>query len=105
MLKTTCSRCHINPRLPKSKYCNPCHASYMRRWRQTHPISAEERVKMNCRSYAHVYLKRGKLTKEPCVVCGDSNSQMHHDDYSKPLQVTWLCRKHHLDLHRSTPGS
>jgi hypothetical protein len=46
-----------------------------------------------------VYLKRGKLTKQPCQVCGNPDSQMHHEDYDKPLDVTWLCLKHHLEKH------
>jgi hypothetical protein len=47
-----------------------------------------------------VYLKRGKLTRQPCEVCG-AVAQMHHDDYSKPLEVRWLCRGHHLEHHRA----
>ena len=54
---------------------------------------------MNCRSYASVYLKRGKLTRQPCAECGSEKSQMHHPDYSKPLDVVWLCRRHHSALH------
>ena len=54
---------------------------------------------MNCRSYTHVYLKRGKLLKEPCQVCGNQESQAHHPDYSQPLLVVWMCRRHHLDHH------
>jgi hypothetical protein len=34
-----------------------------------------------------------------CVKCGDENSQMHHEDYDKPLEVIWVCRPCHLKLH------
>jgi hypothetical protein len=42
----------------------------------------------------------GKLIKEPCEVCGSQDTQAHHDDYSKPLDVRWLCVTHHNELHR-----
>lgn len=44
-------------------------------------------------------LKRGKLEKKPCEMCGDENSQAHHCDYAKPLEVMWLCRRCHADWH------
>ena len=43
-------------------------------------------------------LKAGRLTREPCCICGEVDSQGHHKDYSKPLEVTWLCRLHHREL-------
>ncbi len=70
----------------------------MRKWRKTHPMTAQQRVKDIARSYAYVYLKRGKLKRKGCEKCG-SKAQMHHADYSKPLQVRWLCRKHHMGHH------
>lgn len=75
------------------------HAAYMREWRKTHRLTAEQRRKDNCRSYAGIYLRNGKLTREPCFVC-DAPAQMHHPDYSQPLLVVWLCRAHHLMWHR-----
>lgn len=45
-------------------------------------------------------LRDGRMKKEPCCVCGDPKAEAHHDDYSKPLEVRWLCRIHHLAFHR-----
>jgi len=44
-------------------------------------------------------VKKGSIKKEPCVVCGNPKSQGHHPDYSKPLEVVWLCAKHHKAIH------
>jgi hypothetical protein len=44
-------------------------------------------------------LKSGKLTRQPCQVCGEMRVQAHHEDYSKPLDVMWLCTKHHAERH------
>jgi hypothetical protein len=43
-------------------------------------------------------VRDGRLTKMPCEVCGAS-AQAHHDNYEEPLNVTWLCRQHHLETH------
>ena len=44
-------------------------------------------------------LRRGLLTKQPCEVCGAEESEAHHPDHSKALDVQWLCRAHHKALH------
>ena len=45
----------------------------------------------------------GKIERGRCEQCGTSvDVQGHHDDYSKPLEVRWLCRAHHMELHRRT---
>ena len=41
----------------------------------------------------------GRIFKKPCKVCGDLNVEAHHEDYSKPLDVVWLCHKHHGVVH------
>ena len=45
-------------------------------------------------------LRDGKITKLPCQVCGALKVEGHHPDYSKPLEVIWLCRQHHVAEHR-----
>jgi len=45
-------------------------------------------------------LKSGKLEKRPCLICGDVNSEAHHHDYTKSLDVSWLCMKHHRQLEK-----
>ena len=55
--------------------------------------------KLRAQIHVHNAVKRGKLTRKPCEVCGDSRTDAHHDDYSKPLAVRWLCRMHHRQHH------
>ena len=42
----------------------------------------------------------GAMVRKPCEVCGNPKTQAHHDDYAKPLDVRWLCTKHHAEQHR-----
>lgn len=44
-------------------------------------------------------VRDGRLMKKPCEVCGHPIVQAHHDDYSKPLDVRWLCVQHHNEHH------
>jgi len=44
-------------------------------------------------------LKQGLIVKKPCQECGNPKSMGHHEDYSKPLEVWWLCARHHRLWH------
>jgi hypothetical protein len=73
----------------------------MRKNRPKHgELSPLQRLKSNARAYANVYYRRGSLAKKPCVVCASDNSQKHHEDYTKPLEVIWMCRTCHLEYHK-----
>jgi hypothetical protein len=42
----------------------------------------------------------GRLTPQPCERCGREDTHGHHEDYSKPLDVNWLCPPCHGERHR-----
>jgi len=44
-------------------------------------------------------LRKGKIQKKPCCVCGSENVQAHHENYDFPLDVVWYCPQHHADRH------
>lgn len=49
-------------------------------------------------------IERGELTRHQCEVCGSTKVDAHHDDYTQPLNVRWLCRQHHVELHAKAEG-
>ncbi len=74
---------------------------YEAKHRQNNPDKAKAR---NAVSNA---IRDGKLERGPCEVVGCNNkAQAHHDDYSQPFQIRWLCFKHHRELaHLQTTSS
>jgi len=44
-------------------------------------------------------IDRGDIKRGSCEVCGSLRVDGHHPDHDKPLEVIWLCRKHHRQLH------
>ena len=42
----------------------------------------------------------GRLVRKPCEKCRSTTMvEAHHDDYSKALDVRWLCHVCHMALH------
>ncbi len=59
------------------------------------------------RATVNTYAARGHFPPQPCTVCGAAQAVKHHPDYSKPLEIIWLCHIHHVQVHRgvlSTDG-
>lgn len=64
------------------------------RWAQKFP------EKHKAKSMVKNAVRDGRLKRLPCEVCGsDERIHGHHDDYSKPLDVRWLCAAHHHQHH------
>lgn len=87
-----------------SSICRVCNgivnakpAAYKReagkRWRNAN------REKARAHAAVQRAIAKGKLVRVSCEVCQDPKSQAHHDDYSKPLEVRWLCHAHHFQAH------
>jgi hypothetical protein len=80
---------------------------YNRKWRNGNGYESEMNYKeRNPEKYkAHQLLnyaiRMGMIKRGKCEVCGKSNAQGHHEDYSKPLEVVWLCPIHHTEHHRN----
>ena len=68
-------------------------------WRKKYLLNQENHKKNLARQTVRNAIRDGKLIKKECEICGDPNSEAHHIDYDKPLDVTWLCRRHHLEQH------
>lgn len=77
------------------------------RGRELNAIAAKKRratpeykAKDKCWNLAQYAITKGILVREPCVICGEMKVEAHHEDYFKPLEVKWLCAKHHRDRHK-----
>lgn len=105
-VKKECSKCG-GPleahRLGKYRYCNKCNAENQRLNRVPYSnLSDLQKMKSNARAYLKMNIKRGKVEKGVCCRCGSEKTEAHHKDYSKPLEVIWLCRPCHLELHKTS---
>jgi hypothetical protein len=54
--------------------------------------------KRRARRALYYALESGRIKRQPCEVCANPKSQGHHDDYSKPFDVRWLCALHHYHV-------
>lgn len=95
-----CSKCNKIKETANKRYCKSCFNAYMKAWRKAHPMNDFQRAKAITRSKTKVYVKRGKIKKLPCNVCGTAEQvQAHHHDYNDFKNVEWLCVKCHRDHH------
>lgn len=68
-----------------------------RKWRKNPRVRKTD----NANLIAWRAVQSGELIKLPCEVCGCKKSEAHHCDYNKPLDVRWLCKKHHTEWHKN----
>lgn len=73
------------------------HARNCKRWREENPLGYQAHTAVSNA------VRTGRLKRLPCEFCGDERVHAHHKDYSKPLDVIWLCAKCHNRLHANFP--
>ena len=64
----------------------------------------ENKVKHKARCFLNKALTKGRIKKKPCENCNNTKSEAHHHKgYARKnwLNVIWLCRKHHKEIHNS----
>lgn len=68
------------------------------RWRSDNPNGYKAHNAINNA------IRDGKIAREPCGLCGsDEHVHAHHRDYSRPLDVIWLCARCHHRIHALFP--
>jgi hypothetical protein len=63
-----------------------------KRWRLANPQRWSAQIALNNA------IRAGKIKPLPCFICGEK-AEAHHPDYSRPLDVVWLCPAHHKQAH------
>ena len=94
-------------------WCNPCNTARIKKYRHTKKGAAatyaavrSQYAKAPYKQIARIALfhaiQIGKIIRpEECSVCHKKiKVEGHHPDYSKPLEVIWMCRRCHFDLHK-----
>jgi hypothetical protein len=111
-----CDYCHKKYKIRKSHYerrkrhfcCRDCYSSYRAEILPKEEQNAygaghsvEERKRRSAaRTIWNHHRRDEHIPSQLCEICG-KKAEAHHDDYGKPLEVRWLCFKHHREWHKS----
>lgn len=103
-----CKPCHRKDNIEYAKTgyyaeyrCRPEVVERRKEYRTEYRQRPAVMVKDFARSYLNNAIRDGRFNREPCAMCGEEQAEGHHDDYSQPLLVVWLCAECHTELHIS----
>jgi len=90
---------------PGGRHCSSCHAASVRRWREEHAHELavrrrdaagtrddETRGRDSARAKLAMALRRGKISRGHCTICGAKDAMALIEDWRRPLEITWACR-------------
>jgi hypothetical protein len=109
-----CGRCKVRASRTGQRWCRACATEYERlrrldpairertlcQWRESWAKQPEQRKAAKTAVYLARY--HGKLIPDGrCMDCGRevARIQGHHADYTRPLEVEWLCAGCHGERH------
>lgn len=110
-----CAECKLQfqKRMKRQKYCTKkCCAKAKEKMRpkrtrpgRKRPYSPKEEARRQIRDKdkirARELAKKAFKHPRPCETCGGVATDRHHDNYNKPLEITWLCEPCHMDWHKN----
>lgn len=118
-ITSECRKCHCQTSIKSrdkdsARDANRVHMAKARRqdperFRERERAYSRKRVRNDrvaARQELNYAVRSGRVAKpDYCATCG-SNAKLtaHHDDYSKPLDVRWLCYSCHGKEHRKEPA-
>ena len=86
---------------------NNNHPNYIKNWIKNNVEKASiifrrYREKNKHRIKAQKIANKAHPIKQICSVIGCNElGERHHSNYDEPLEIIWLCRKHHKELHNN----
>jgi hypothetical protein len=102
-LKTRCKSCYSLRYKDSKKQRDPeAFKAYNREYCNSRYKDEEFRRKKLARSYVISNVRHGYIDRPTeCQQCRSTSSiEAHHEDYSKPLEVVWLCKSCHMNRHK-----
>ena len=88
-------------------FCRDCNVVRARKWREKNRERMNEiayasnnrhRDRVNARQLSNYYYPESQICSiKDCSELGER----HHDDYGKPKEIIWLCKKHHNLLYHN----
>jgi len=107
--KTMCSKCRTNPKSKKHAYCVECRRKSVNEWIKKQGGMWNYLIRNGQKNRALAVaavgraLRRGKIKKAPCEVCGFTKVEAHHYmGYEREywLVFKWLCKPCHDHAHK-----
>ena len=103
-LRAYCKKCSRIINIENSEYCKN---RFRERYKNESGFKEKiltnikfNKEKNRARDAVKKAIASGKIIRMPCNICSSiSRTEAHHKDYSKKLEIVWLCSAHHKAVH------